>query len=104
MCVHACADECECVCVLQERSETEQEGRSDTVFRGPIADITGFPGGSVVKNLPANARALRSILGSRRAPGRGNGNPLQHSCLENPMDRGAWRVTVHGPTKESDMT
>jgi len=76
MCVHACADECECVCVLQERSETEQEGRSDTVFRGPIADITGFPGGSVVKNLPANARALRSILGSRRAPGRGNGNPL----------------------------
>ena len=79
MCVHACADECECVCVLQERSETEQEGRSDTVFRGPIADITGFPGGSVVKNPPANEKDLRDtglITEWGKSSGGGNGHPL----------------------------
>ena len=57
-----------------------------------------FPGGSVVKNLPANARDARdvgSIPGSGRPPGEGNGNPLQYSYLENPMDRGAWRAIVH---------
>ena len=62
----------------------------------------GFPGGSKVKNLPANAGAtgdLGSIAGSGRSPGGGNGNPLQYSCLENPMDRGAWRTTVHSVTK-----
>ena len=48
-----------------------------------------FPGGSVVKNLPANAEDPGSIPGSGRSPGRGNDNPLQYSCLENPMDRGA---------------
>ena len=52
----------------------------------------GFPGGSAVKNRPANA----GNIGSGRSPGEGNGNPLQYSCLENPMDRGAWRATVHG--------
>ena len=51
---------------------------------------TGFPGGSVVKDPPANAGDTGSILGSGRSPGEGNGNPLQHSCLENPMDREAW--------------
>ena len=53
----------------------------------------GFPGGSVVKNLPANAGAsgdVGSIPGSGRFPGGGNGNPLQYSCLGNLMDRGAW--------------
>ena len=53
----------------------------------------------VVKNLPANAgdaRDVGSIPGSGRSPGGGHGNSLQYSCLENPMDRGAWRVTVHG--------
>ena len=50
----------------------------------------GFPGGSVVKNLPANARVAVSIPGLGRSPGEGNGNPLQYSYLENPMDRGAW--------------
>ena len=53
----------------------------------------------VVKNLPANAGDLGSIPGLGRAPGEGNGNPLQYSCLENPMDRGAWWATVHGVTK-----
>ena len=64
----------------------------------------GFPGGSVVKNLPANAGDVGSIPGSGRSPGEGNGNPLQYSCLENPMDRGAWQATVHGVAKELDMT
>ena len=50
----------------------------------------------MVKNLPANGGDLGSIPGSGRSPLEGNGNPLQCSCLENPMDRGAWRATVHG--------
>ena len=62
----------------------------------------GFPGGSVVKNLPANAGDAGSIPGSGRSPGERNGNPLQYSCLENPTDRGAWRAIVHGVPNESD--
>ena len=53
----------------------------------------------VVKNLPANAGDEGSIPGSRRSPGEGNGNPLQYSCLENPMNRGAWQSIVHGVAK-----
>ena len=56
----------------------------------------------VVKNPPVNAgdaRDMDSIPGSGRSPGEGNRNPLQYSCLENPMDRGAWWATVHGVTK-----
>ena len=56
----------------------------------------GFPGGSVVKNPPANAGDMGWIPGSGRFPGEGNGNPLQYSCLGNPMGRGAWRAIVHG--------
>ena len=55
-------------------------------------------GGSVVENLNANAGAAGSIPGSGRSPGGGNGNPVQYSCLENPMNKGAWRATVHGDT------
>ena len=58
----------------------------------------------VVKSLPANAGAISdmgSIPGLERSPGDGNGNPLQHSCLENPMDRGGWWASVHGVAKES---
>ena len=58
-----------------------------------------FPSGSVVENLLANAGDAGSIPGSGRSPGEGNGNPLQYSCLENPMDRGAWRATDHGVAK-----
>ena len=60
----------------------------------------------VVKNLPTNAEVLRdssSILGSERSPGGERGNPLQYPYLENPLDRGAWRATVHG-VAELDMT
>ena len=59
----------------------------------------GFPGGTVDKSPPANAGDVGSIPGSGRAPGGGHGSPLQYSCLENPMDRGAWRATVHGVAK-----
>ena len=58
-----------------------------------------FPGGSAVKNPPANARDVGLISGSGRSPGVGNGNPLQYSCLGNPMDRGAWHAAVHGVAK-----
>ena len=54
---------------------------------------------SEVKNLPGNARDMSSIPGFRRSPGEGNGNPLQYSCLGNPMNRGAWWATVYGVAK-----
>ena len=63
-----------------------------------------FPGGSDGKESACNARDLASIPGLGRSPGEGNGYPLQYSCLDNPMDRGAWQVTVHGVTKQLDMT
>ena len=56
----------------------------------------GFPGDSDGKESAGNAGDLGSIPGSGRSPGEGNGYPLQYSCLENPMDRGAWQATVHG--------
>ena len=59
----------------------------------------GFPGGSEVKVSACNVGDLGSIPGLGRSTGEGNGNPLQHSCLENPMDRGAWWATVHGVTE-----
>ena len=58
----------------------------------------GFPGGKVVKNLPSSAKDARDtsmIPGLGRSPGEENGNPLQYSCLENSMGRGAWQATVH---------
>ena len=67
-----------------------------------------FPGGSDGKASVYNAGDLGSIPGSGRSPGEGNGNPLQYSCLENPMDGRAWLATVHGVTKSrtrlSDFT
>ena len=61
--------------------------------------LVGFPGGAVVKKPPTSAEDLDLIPGSGRAPGGGNGYPLQYSCLENPMDRGAWWVPGHGVAK-----
>ena len=69
-----------------------------------IPPLHGFPGGSVVKNPPANAGDAGSIPGSGRSPIDKDGNPFQYSCLGNLMDRGAWQVVVHGVTKESDRT
>ena len=69
----------------------------ETEINGPLSE-------SAVKHLPANAGDTGSIPGWGRSPGEGNGNPLQYSCLENPMDRGAWRATVQGVAKESDTT
>ena len=60
----------------------------------------GFPGGSDHKESACNAGDPSLILGSGRSPGEGNGNPLQDSCLGNPMDRGAWQATVPGVAKE----
>ena len=61
--------------------------------------IKDFPCSSAGKESVCNERDLGSIPGLERSPGEGNGNPLQNSCLENPMDRGAWQATVHGVTK-----
>ena len=64
--------------------------------------VRGFPGGSVVKNPSANAGDpgdTGSIPGSGRSPGEGNSNRFQYSCLENPINRGAWGATVHGAIK-----
>ena len=74
-----------------QRSQNEDSNRSNV--------DKGFPGGSVVKNPPANARDLGSIPGLGRSSGEGNGNSLQYSCLGNPMNRGAWQATVYGVTK-----
>ena len=59
----------------------------------------GFPGGTVVKNLPAKIGDMGSIPESGRSPRGGNGKLLQYSCLENSMDREAWQATVHGVSK-----
>ena len=64
----------------------------------------GFPGGTAVKNPPANVRDTGLIPGLGRSPGVGNGNPLQYSCLGNSIDRRAWWATVHEIAKESDTT
>ena len=75
----------------------------------------GFPGSSDCKESSCKKKKKKkktacnvgdpsSIPGLGNSPGGGNGNPLQYSCLENPMDRGAWRAPVHGVHKESDMT
>ena len=64
----------------------------------------GLPRWLSGKESPANAGDAGLIPGSERSLGEGNGNPFQYSCLGNPVDRGAWQATVHGVTKESDMT
>ena len=77
---------------LDQEDPLENDGLPTPVF-------WGFPGDAMVKNLSAKSGdtgdvGLTPVLG--KSPGEGNGNPLQYSCLENPMDRGAWRATVCG--------
>ena len=85
------------------------------IFKGPYTSIyihsfiqqLGSPGGTVIKNLLANAGDARDtgvIPELERSPEVGNGNPLQHSCLENSTDRGAWQATVSGVAKSSKHT
>ena len=84
--------------MLCEDIQVGMGGQEDGDICIHIAD-SGFPGGLVVKNLPANAGDMGSIPGMRRSPGRGNGNPFQYSCLGNLTDRGARRATVRGMAK-----
>ena len=72
--------------------------------RLPTPVFLGFPGGSAGKESACHVGDLGSIPELGRSPGEGNGNPLQYSGLENPMDIGTWWATVHGVTKESDTT
>ena len=83
---------------------TNSDVRMLAFFMLSIKPNRNFPGGLVVKNLPANAGDTGSIPGSERSLREGNGNSLQYSCLGNPMDRGDWQATVHGVAKELDMT
>ena len=78
--------------------------RDHTLNSEILHNLRGFPGGSVVKNLPANTGDVGLIPWVGKIPGEGNGNPLLYFCLGNPMDRGAWWAIVHGVAKGSDTT
>ena len=69
------------------------------IFETTLIELWGFPGGSDSKESDCNVGNLGSVPGLGRSSREGNGNPLQYSCLENPMDRGAWWATVHRVTK-----
>ena len=80
-----------------QEAQVQSLGREDTLEEGMAthSNILGLPRGLSGKESACNAGDPGSIPGSGRSTGEGNGNPLQCSCLENPMDRGAWQVTVH---------
>ena len=82
---------------------TEQEN-PDFMFSGSVQFLKGLPRWLSSKEFTCNAGDASSNPGLGRYPGEGNGNPLQYSCLGNPMDGGAWQATVHGVAKELDMT
>ena len=86
------------------KTECEVEGAGGHFNKQFPTDPRGFPSGSAVKEFTCSAGDKGSIPGLGRSPGEGNGNFLQYSCLENPVDTGAWQATVHGVTKELDMT
>ena len=90
-----------CLFVRTEAQETQIQEAPELCSTGLQMQETdqGFSGGTVVKNLPANAGDLGSIPGSGRFLGGGHGNPLQYSCLENPMDRGSGRLQSMECTK-----
>ena len=90
-------DCCSLECLVQCQVYNKCSNNSNCCLFG------AFPGGSGVKNLPANAGDSGSIPESGRSPGEGNGNPLQYSFLENSMDRGAWWATVPGITKSRNL-
>ena len=76
----------------------------DVEKKGTQINYQGFPGGSVVKNLPVNVGDVGSIPVLGRSPEEGNGNPLEYSCLGNPMDKGAQQDTVYENGKKLDTT
>ena len=71
----------------------------DFILPSYIPFFWGFPGGSVIKNLPASAGNMNSVPGLGRSPGGGNDNSLQYSSWDNPMDRGVWQAPVHVVTE-----
>ena len=73
---------------------------SHSLYLNALQIIQGFPGGSDGKEFACNTGDLGSIPELGRSPGEGNGNPLQYSCLENPMDGGAWQNSVPGVTND----
>ena len=81
---------------LKDRQQRETEGKLQCHF---CLTLMGFHGGSDGKESDFNAGDLGSIPELGRSPGERNGNPLQYSCLKNPIDRGTWRATVHGITR-----
>ena len=85
--------------LLQHHSSKASILRHSAFFTVQLSHPWGFPGGSEVKASACNAGDLGLIPESGRSPGEGNGNPLQYSCLENPMDGGAWWAIVHGVAK-----
>ena len=80
--------------LMKVKEESTKVGLKLNIQKTKI--VACFPGGAEVKASACNVGDLGSIPGSRRSPGEGNGNPLQYSCLENPMDGEAWWATVHG--------
>ena len=90
--------------ILLTTSDTSEDDSNNFILLASICGYVwnyyGLLCGSAVKNPLFSAGDVDSIRGSERSPRKGNGNPLQYSCLENPNDRGAWRATVHGVTKE----
>ena len=102
--VSLCSPTCACFCLseLFEIVSSFEESWSSILHNVLQSAFEGFLVGTVVKNLPASARDIRDVgstPGLGRSPGGGHGNPLQYSCLENPMDRGAWQATVHTVAK-----
>ena len=84
------------------RGDWPAEWEGNSLTGGEISIGSKFPGGSEDKKSACSEGDPGSIPGSGRSPGVGNGYPLHYSCLENPMDREAWRATLHGGHKESD--
>ena len=100
---------------LAQANPIEKEHGEDGTMRGLTRPMTacsvinelvwrGFPGGSDGEESACSAGDAGSVPGSGRSPGEGNGNPLQYSCLGNPMDRGAWWATAPGVARELDTT
>ena len=79
--------------------EATSQAQHSTLYNGEVRESEGFPGSSVVKNLPANVGDMGSVPQLGRFPGGGSGNSPQYSCLEDSTDRGASRTRVHGVAK-----